>query len=145
MGEFRSMKARDSLIALALVFATMIAFGFQRTSPSTAKNSQFSEERAAVDLQTMVGFGPRPAGSDALSKTRIYIISELKKGGLEPQLDEFDARTPLGVRHMVNIRAVRRGTKPTLIAITGHYDTKYFPNIQFVGASDGGSSAAWLL
>lgn len=46
---------------------------------------------------------------------------------------------------MVNIRASRPGAKPSVIAITGHYDTKLFDNIKFVGASDGGSSAAWLL
>src|SRR5205085_3886204 len=89
--------------------------------------------------------GPRPAGSDAIVKTRNYIVAELQKAGLKPQLDEFDARTPRGFRHMVNIRAIRAGAKPTVIAITGHYDTKLFDNLRFVGASDGGSSAAWLL
>src|SRR5438874_11900666 len=46
---------------------------------------------------------------------------------------------------MVNIHAFRPGSKSSVIAITGHYDTKLFDNIRFVGASDGGSSAAWLL
>ena len=45
---------------------------------------------------------------------------------------------------MVNIRATRAGSKPSTIALTGHYDTKLF-DFPFVGASDGGSSAAWLL
>jgi Zn-dependent M28 family amino/carboxypeptidase len=64
---------------------------------------------------------------------------------LKPELDEFDARTPRGFKHMVNIRARRPGSKPSIIAVTGHYDTKLFENLRFVGASDGGSSAAWLL
>jgi len=98
-----------------------------------------------ADLQTIVGVGPRPAGSDAIVKTRNYIVGELEKAGLKAQLDEFDARTPRGFRHMVNIRASRAGAKPSLIAITSHYDTKLFDNLRFVGASDGGSSAAWLL
>ena len=46
---------------------------------------------------------------------------------------------------MVNIRAIRPGAKPSGIAVTGHYDTKVFDNARFVGADDGGSSAAWLL
>lgn len=46
---------------------------------------------------------------------------------------------------MVNIHAVRSGSRPgNIIAVTGHYDTKRF-DFNFVGASDGGSSAAWLL
>ena len=31
------------------------------------------------------------------------------------------------------------------IALSGHYDTKLFDEFKFVGASDGASSAAWLL
>ena len=131
---------------LVLAFLTALSYvPLQRNTPASPKNSPFSEQRAGIDLQTLVGFGPRPAGSDAIVKARNYIVAELQKAGLKPQLDEFDARTPRGFRHMVNIRAVRPGAKPSLIAITGHYDTKVFDNIRFVGASDGGSSAAWLL
>ena len=139
------MTKHASILALAAVFAAVLAFGLQRNAPATSKNSPFSEQRAGADLQTLVGFGPRPAGSDAIVKARNYIIAELEKAGLKPQLDEFDARTPRGFRHMVNIHATRPGSKPSVIALTGHYDTKLFENIRFLGASDGGSSAAWLL
>jgi len=135
-------------IRIAVVIAALIAgltLAAQRNSNVTPKESPFSEERAGVHLQTIVGVGPRPAGSEAITKTRNYILAELKKIGLKPELDEFDARTPRGMKHMVNIRALRQGAKPSLIVISGHYDTKLFENIRFVGASDGGSSAAWLL
>src|SRR5215471_14591872 len=135
------MNRRGSVLAIAaIVAAVSLAFAFQRRTPPNSRNSPFNEQRAGVDLEMLVGFGPRPAGSDAIAKARAYIIAELKKAGLEPQLDEFDARTPRGFRHMVNIHAVRPGTKSGVIAITGHYDTKAFDNIRFVGASDGGSS-----
>jgi len=133
------------LVVLGIVLAAVVVYGLQRTPTAPSKNSPFSEQRADTDLRTLVGFGPRPAGSEAIAKTRNYIVSELGKAGLKAQLDEFDARTPRGFRHMVNIRATRPGSKPTTIAITGHYDTKLFDNFAFVGASDGGSSAAWLL
>src|SRR2546425_1364403 len=133
------------MVALAIVRAGVVMYGLQRTPPAASKNSPFNEQRADADLRTIVGFGPRPAGSEAITKTRTYIVSELTKAGLKPQLDEFDARTPRGVRHMVNIRATRPGSKPTTIAVTGHYDTKVFNDFPFVGANDGGSSAAWLL
>jgi len=134
----------NKLVSLVIVAAAVAMYGFQRT-PQAPKNSPFNEQRADTDLRTIVGFGPRPAGSGTLTKTRNYIVSELTKAGLKPQLDEFDARTPRGFVHMVNIHALRQGSKPTVIAITGHYDTKVFDNLSFVGASDGGSSAAWLL
>jgi glutaminyl-peptide cyclotransferase len=132
------------LVALGAVMAALAMYGFQRTAV-VPRNSPFSEQRADADLRTIVGFGPRPAGSEAIVKQRNYIISELTKAGFKPQLDEFDARTPRGFRHMVNIRAIRPGSKPSTIAVTGHYDTKVFENFSFVGADDGGSSAAWLL
>src|SRR5437870_12951269 len=108
----------NKLTALVIIVAATAMYGFQRTPPAV-KNSPFNEQRADADLRTIVGFGPRPAGSEAITKTRTYIVSELTKAGLKPQLDEFDARTPRGVRHMVNIRATRPGSKPTTIAVTG--------------------------
>lgn len=132
------------ILATAAILAAVVVFGIQRGGPIGAKTSPFNEQRAANDLRTLVGFGPRPAGSDAIEKARTYIIAELEKAGLKPQLDQFEARTPRGFRKMVNIRAVRPGSKPSTIALTGHYDTKLF-DFPFVGASDGGSSAAWLL
>jgi glutaminyl-peptide cyclotransferase len=142
--NFTQMTKQMGLMAVSAVVIAVLAFGFQRNG-ATSKSSPFNEQRAAVDLQTIVGFGPRPAGSDAIVKTRSYIVAELQKAGLMVDLDEFDARTPRGFKHMVNIRARRPGSKSSVIAVTGHYDTKLFDNMRFVGASDGGSSAAWLL
>ena len=144
MGEFHPMAKRVGLMALGSLLIAVLGLGLQRNRP-TPKDAPFNEQRAALDLQTIVGFGPRPAASDAIVKTRNYIIAELKKAGLTADLDEFDARTPRGYKHMVNIRARRAGSKSSVIAVTGHYDTKLFDNMRFVGASDGGSSAAWLL
>ena len=133
-----------NILTVAGILAAAVIYGVQRGAPVPAKNSPFNEQRAAKDLQILVGFGPRPAGSDAIEKARAYIVAELQKAGLKPQLDQFDSRTPRGFRKMVNIHAVRPGSKPSVIALTGHYDTKLF-DFPFVGASDGGSSAAWLL
>src|SRR4029079_396962 len=59
----------------------------------------------------------------------------------------FDVDTPVGRLHMVNIRATLPGqtTGAGRIVIGGHYDTKSFKEFKFVGANDGGSSAAFLL
>ena len=48
---------------------------------------------------------------------------------------------------MVNLRATLPGATPGTdrLVIAGHYDTKLFREFRFVGASDGGSSAAFLL
>src|SRR5204863_439890 len=51
----------------------------------------------------------------------------------------------LGKVHMVNLIVTIPGAKKDRLAITGHYDTKLFREFRFVGASDGGSSAAFLV
>ena len=71
-------KSTGVMLLLAL---SALAYGLQRTTSKSASNSPFNEQRAGADLQTIVGFGPRPAGSDAIVKTRNYIVSELERPG----------------------------------------------------------------
>jgi glutaminyl-peptide cyclotransferase len=145
------MKSNAWCLLLFGVFLAAACGTAPSPSPAAAaqsaapRTSPFNGERAFADLKTIVGFGPRPAGSEALAKTRAYIVAELQKVGLKAELDEFEASTPRGRKKMTNIRAVRAGTKPETIALVGHYDTKIFDNMDFVGANDGGSSAAWVL
>ena len=115
--------------------------------PQGPAEPKFDGTRAFADLTRMVEIGPRPAGSPALEQTRDYIRKELKAAGLTVEDQAFDARTPLGSVHMVNLRATLPGqTKDRgRIVIGGHYDTKLMKDVRFVGASDGASSAAFLL
>ena len=46
---------------------------------------------------------------------------------------------------MVNLIATIPGARKDRIVIAGHYDTKLFREFRFVGANDGGSSAAFLI
>ena len=57
----------------------------------------------------------------------------------------WDDQTPLGRVHMVNLVAVIPGVSKDRLVIGGHYDTKRFREFRFVGANDGGSSAAFLI
>jgi Zn-dependent M28 family amino/carboxypeptidase len=107
----------------------------------------FDGGRAYEDVRQMVALGPRPAGSPAIQLTRDYIKKQLVAAGLTPQEQAFDAKTPIGVIHMVNLRATLPGTTSGRgrLVVGGHYDTKLARDFPFVGASDGGSSAAFLL
>jgi Zn-dependent M28 family amino/carboxypeptidase len=108
---------------------------------------RFDGGRAYEDLRQLVAFGPRPAGSAALRETRAYIAKELRAAGLTPEEQPFEAETPIGKISMINVRATLPGKTSGAgrIVIGGHYDTKLFHEFAFVGASDGGSSAAFLL
>jgi hypothetical protein len=106
---------------------------------------KFDSNRAWEHLRQLVGIGPRPAGSAAIEQSRKYIKDQLAAIGLKVVEQAWDDETPLGRVHMVNLIATIPGASPNRIAITGHYDTKLFRDFRFVGASDGGSSAAFLI
>ncbi len=93
----------------------------------------------------LVALGPRPAGSPAGARAREYIARELRRAGLAVRVETFEADTPHGRLTMGNVIGVVRGRRPDVILLGGHYDTKWFKELPFVGANDGGSSAALLL
>jgi hypothetical protein len=102
-------------------------------------------ERAFEHVRKQVEFGPRPAGSAELARTREYIVSELKSYGLNVTLDEWQAKTPIGERKMANVTAELPGESSDVIIISSHYDTKLFKQFRFVGANDGASSTGALM
>jgi len=104
----------------------------------------FDSNKAWEHLRQLVGFGPRPAGSAAIEQSRTYIKSQLSAIGVPVTEQDWDDQTPNGRVHMVNLIATIPGASKNRLVIGGHYDTKKFP-FRFVGANDGGSSAAFLI
>jgi glutaminyl-peptide cyclotransferase len=111
----------------------------------SAQTPGFNSARAWADLKAQVACGPRPSGTAALNRCREYIVSELRKIGIEPRQQMFVPRTPIGEISMINVIGTIRGRRPERIILASHYDTKRSPNFRFVGASDGASSTAALL
>jgi glutaminyl-peptide cyclotransferase len=106
----------------------------------------FDSSKAFEHLRQMVGIGPRPSGSEALRQTRAYITRQLSAAGLTTEEQRFTAQTPIGPIEMVNLITRLPGKRTDRILFTGHYDTKLMKGGQpFVGASDGASSAAFLI
>jgi len=115
----------------------------------TAAAQAFDGERAMEQAQRIVGFGPRPVGSEALEQTRVYIEETLRGYGLTTRRDEFTGDTPLGTIPMANliaeVPAAPGGENRPIVILSGHYDTLRMPGVDFVGANDAGSSTATLL
>ena len=111
----------------------------------TSEKPAFSGASALAFSVRAVSFGQRPSGSDAISKLRAWIVNETKRSGAAVSLDSFNAFTPAGSVPMANVIARFPGTSGKAIVITGHYDTKRMPLVNFVGANDGGSSAGFLI
>jgi glutaminyl-peptide cyclotransferase len=116
----------------------------QTPSSSPSAVPTIDSQRAFRYIKGIVAFGPRPIGSANHKKVEQYILACLK--GDQVESDRFTADTPEGKFPIHNIIAKYPGTKDGIIVIAGHYDTNYpLRNIAYVGANDGGSSAAILL
>ncbi|HEX9764625.1 MAG TPA: M28 family peptidase [Candidatus Acidoferrales bacterium] len=125
------------LLSLLLVFPAACQAGSK--SPAAA----VSGERAMAHVRALVGFGERRPGSEGHRKAQEYILSELRKLQVEVEEVNFTAETPRGRVPMKNIIAKIPGRSADILVIGGHYDTLWQEG--FVGANDGGSSAALLL
>ncbi len=105
----------------------------------------FESSRAWDHLGKIVSIGPRPAGSPGIRQLRAYITRQMAAIDLTVQEQTFTADTPRGPIEMSNLIVRLPGKRPEKILLTGHYDTKPFREFTFVGANDGGSSAAFLI
>lgn len=133
------MKIADCRLQIGLLLAAAAVASAQTPLP------KFDANRAWEHLRRLVAIGPRPAGSAAIEQTRKYITDQLTAVGMSVVEQRWDDQTPLGKMRMVNLIATIPGARNERLVIAGHYDTKRFTAFRFVGANDGGSSAAFLL
>lgn len=149
-GSLRLIAAAGLGVFVLLLFA---AFALKRVAykddrqraTAAAGTGAFNGERAYESLQRIVALGPRPPGSREAEELRKLVRAEVEAAGLKIDILPFDAETPRGKRTMANLRAVVEGTQDGVIALSNHYDTKYFEEFEFVGANDGGSTTAWMI
>ena len=136
------VKACNVLISSAVVLSLSACLTAAQPTPA----GRFDGQRALDHTRNVVAFGPRPAGSPALARTRDYIRTELTALGLTIKEQAFEATTPAGKVPMVNLRAMVGGSESSRrLIIAGHYDTKVLKDVAFVGANDGGSSTGFLI
>jgi len=105
----------------------------------------FNGERALDHVRKQLDSGPRPPDTPALEKTRQYIVDQLKSFGLKVTTDDFVANTPRGEKKLVNVIGEIPGETNNLILIASHYDTKFYQDMQFVGANDPAASVGTLI
>jgi hypothetical protein len=141
---------RFALFAVALLAGLPACKDHRAESSSSAKLSEeFSGQKALEHVQRLVDFGPRPPASEAIEKSRDYIVKQLEQSGWSIARQEFTDDTPRGkirfVNLIANFRAGGGAKENASFLVCSHYDTKTFDSIQFVGANDGGSSTGALI
>ncbi len=119
------------------------------TDDSSAKMlEEFSGDNALRHVQQLVEYGPRPPGTPALEKSRVYIAQQLESAGWRVTRQAFEDSTPRGTVSFVNLIGTFPAGEPKpspSFLLCSHYDTKIFDSARFVGANDGGSSNGVLL
>jgi glutaminyl-peptide cyclotransferase len=139
---------KRSIIALSAAVALLLGTPLVRNAEPAKIWEEFSGEKAFAHVQQLVDFGPRPAGSDGLEKSRVYIEDQLRRSGWHVTRQAFSGDTPRGKIQFANLIAdfpTQGNTASALFLLCSHYDTKAFDTIRFVGANDGGSSTGLLL
>jgi glutaminyl-peptide cyclotransferase len=112
--------------------------------------------RALAHARSIVGFGPRPAGSPQLRKVEGYIRGELDELGLELRVQAFEAPTEVkaGDIEFRNLWVEIPGDDPNgpILGVGAHYDSKLADghadpahNFPFVGALDAAGACGVLL
>src|SRR6266480_1778158 len=140
--------SRHRSVTSLLVFALILVVSANGSRGANTKIwEEVSGEKALAHVQQLVDLGPRPSGSEALEKSRLYIADQLHRSGWQVTRQAFTDETPRGRIQFVNLNAQfpeKRNAEP-LFLLCSHYDTKIFDAIKFVGANDGGSSTGLLL
>jgi acetylornithine deacetylase/succinyl-diaminopimelate desuccinylase-like protein len=80
-----------------------------------------------------------------VAQARQYILTQLKAAGITAREDAFDADTPLGRVHMVNVIATIPGTPSERDRAGDALRHEALQDIRFLGASDAASSTAAVL
>lgn len=153
---------------LTAILATMLsctsAANAKPTQPSAAKSTATNPtplktdgDRIRKNLERFTAV-PHPFGSAAQLIYAKELVAAFETAGLDARLQSFRSSVPCLMPHDrpnckdrmleldgYNVIATTRGWAECSLVLSGHYDTKHFPNFRFVGANDGGSSTALLL
>ncbi|KAF5287507.1 hypothetical protein FQA39_LY04135 [Lamprigera yunnana] len=89
---------------------------------------------------------PRVVGTPGHAGVVEYITKELQNLNYDIEIDQFQGDTPnFGTLTFKNIVATLNPTAEKFLVLSCHYDSKYFPNFEFIGATDAAASCAMIL
>ncbi|CAG9862661.1 unnamed protein product [Phyllotreta striolata] len=88
---------------------------------------------------------PRVVGTQNHRKVYDYIVSELESLNWTIEPDEFEDDTPHGRKTFRNIIAYLNPHAERFLVLACHYDSKFYEDIEFVGATDSAVPCAMLL
>lgn len=89
---------------------------------------------------------PRIVGTESHEKVKDFIIAKMRELDWDVELDEFVEDTPLFKNlKFTNIIATLNPKAERYLLLACHYDSKYFENEEFLGATDSAVPCAMLI
>ncbi|KAI9314831.1 putative glutaminyl cyclase [Dichotomocladium elegans] len=88
---------------------------------------------------------PRVAGTAGNARVRDTIVEHFVQLGWHVELDTFNDTTPFGIKTFSNVIATKDPRAPSRLVLSAHYDSKYYPDFAFIGATDSAAPCAVLL
>lgn len=80
---------------------------------------------------------PRVVGTEGHTSVKNFIIKTMKDLNWHVETDPFKDKTPnMGTLKFENIIASLNPNADRFLILACHYDSKYFPNQEFLGATD---------
>ena len=110
--------------------------------------TDFEGRQAFAEAKTLIGFGPRPSGSDANKHLRQHLVDRLTRLGWQTSEQRLTEQAPDG-REIEFCNIIARfpcyAASPQRVLIGAHFDTPATREFQDPGASDGGGNTAVLI
>lgn len=109
-----------------------------------AMSTQVNEFSVSGDLLSPL-LVPRVAGTPENERVRDYIINYFKDLDWDVELDSFTDETPFGPKHFSNIIVTKDTNATDHLVLAAHFDSKYYENFEFIGATDSAVPCAILM
>lgn len=88
----------------------------------------------------------RVVGTETHDDVAAYIIAKMRELQWDVELDEFEADTPIFKNlKFTNIIATLNPKAERFLVLSAHYDSKYFKDEEFLGATDSAVPCAMMI
>ncbi|KAI9496855.1 hypothetical protein BDB00DRAFT_807532 [Zychaea mexicana] len=88
---------------------------------------------------------PRVAGTPENARVRQSIVDHFQTLGWHVELDPFNDETPLGTTSFTNVIATFNPDAKRRLVLAAHFDSKYYEEFEFIGATDSAVPCAVLM
>ncbi|KAJ3416722.1 hypothetical protein HDV05_000552 [Chytridiales sp. JEL 0842] len=142
-----------TVLVVVLVSANASARQIQSMFATSLSDSDFKTMAEFDDLKNLSQSGsylspflvPRVSGTAGNKAVQQHIKDTFKALNWNVEEDTFNDTTPYGVKEFNNIIVTKDPTAQRKLVLAAHFDSKYFKNFDFIGATDSAVPCAILV